>query len=129
MEGSVLSDEYLNDKDLSVLIDKLIELGAIEIRGYDFKTAQFTYNITPKCKELVPELFEEHFKFINEIAFKLWQKDHINITFDMDGVPMIMAKSIEYTRSIMNTLPDDERFFLENLIDKVEKDFKDSDII
>ena len=125
VEGIVLSDEYLNDNDLSILIDKLIELGAIEIRGYDSITAQFTYNITPKCQELVPELFEEHFKFINEIAFKLWQKDHIEITFDTDGVPMIMSKGIEYTRSIMNTLPDDERFFLENLIDKVEKDLKE----
>jgi predicted metalloprotease with PDZ domain len=124
-EGTVLSDEYLNDKDLSILIDKLIELGAIEIRGYDSITGQFTYNITPKCRELVPELFEEHFKFINEIAFKLWQKDHIDITFDIDGTPMVMLKGVEYTRSIMNTLPDDERFFLENLIDKVEKDLKE----
>jgi predicted metalloprotease with PDZ domain len=125
VEAIVLSDEYLNDNDLSILIDKLIELGAIEIRGYDSITGQFTYNITPKCKELVPELFEEHFKFINEIAFKLWQKDHIDITFDIDGTPMIMSKGVKYTRSIMNTLPDDERFFLENLIDKVEKDLKE----
>ena len=120
-----MSDEYLNDKDLSILIDKLIELGAIEIRGYDSITGQFTYNITPKCKELVPELFEEHFKFINEIAFKLWQKDHIDITFDIDGTPMIISRGVKYTRSIMNTLPDDERFFLENLVDKVEKDLKE----
>jgi hypothetical protein len=125
VEAIVLSDEYLNDNDLSILIDKLIELGAIEIRGYDSITGQFTYNITPKCKELVPELFEEHFKFINEIAFKLWQKDHINITFDIDGTPMIISKGVKYTRSIMNTLPDDERFFLENLVDKVEKDLKE----
>jgi hypothetical protein len=38
---------------------------------------------------------------------------------------MVMPKDIEHTRSIMYTLPDEERFFLENLINKYEKDMKE----
>jgi hypothetical protein len=38
---------------------------------------------------------------------------------------MVMPKNIEYTRSIMNDLPDEERFFLENLIQKYENDTKE----
>ena len=126
MEDTDLSDEeYVNEEDLSNIILQLIEMGALEIRGYDSISNQFTYNLTPKCQEIMPELFEEHFKMINELAFKLWSKDLIELTFDKDGVPMIMPKNIEYTRSVMYTLPEDERFFLENLLDKYEKDMKE----
>lgn len=126
MEGSVLSDEErLNQEDLSNIILQLIEMGALEVRGYDSISNQFIYNLTPKCQEIMPDLFEEHFKMINELAFKLWSKEIIDLTFDKEGIPMVMPKNIDYTRSIMNDLPDEERFFLENLIQKHENDTKE----
>lgn len=115
-------EEYLNQEDLSNIILQLIEMGALEVRGYDSISNQFIYNLTPKCQEIMPDLFEEHFKMINELAFRLWSKDIINLTFDKDGIPMVMPKDIEYTRSIMYTLPEEERFFLENLLEKREKE-------
>jgi hypothetical protein len=121
-----LSDEeYVNEEDLSNIILQLIEMGALEIRGYDSISNQFIYNLTPKCQEIMPDLFEEHFKMINELAFRLWSKDIIDLTFDKDGTPMVMPKDIEYTRSVMYTLPEEERFFLENLLQKREKDMKE----
>jgi hypothetical protein len=121
-----LSDEeYVNEEDLSNIILQLIEMGALEIRGYDSISNQFTYNLTPKCQEIMPELFEEHFKMINELAFKLWSKDLIELTFDKNGIPMVIPKNTEYTRSVMYTLPEDERFFLENLLEKHEKEMKE----
>jgi hypothetical protein len=126
MEGFVLSDEeYVSEEDLSNLILQLIEMGALEVRGYDSISNQFIYNLTPKCQEIMPDLFEEHFKMINELAFKLWSKDLIELTFDKNGIPMVMPKDTEYTRSVMYTLPEDERFFLENLLEKYEKDMKE----
>jgi hypothetical protein len=121
-----LSDEeYVNEEDLSNIILQLIEMGALEIRGYDSISNQFIYNLTPKCQEIMPDLFEEHFKMINELAFRLWSKDIIDLTFDKDGTPMVMPKDIEYTRSVMYTLPEEERFFLENLLEKHEKEMKE----
>jgi hypothetical protein len=121
-----LSDEeYVNEEDLSNIILQLIEMGALEIRGYDSISNQFIYNLTPKCQEIMPDLFEEHFKMVNELAFRLWSKDIIDLTFDKDGTPMVMPKDIEYTRSVMYTLPEEERFFLENLLQKREKDMKE----
>jgi len=121
-----LSDEeYVNEEDLSNIILQLIEMGALEIKGYDSISNQFIYNLTPKCQEIMPDLFEEHFKMINELAFRLWSKDIIDLTFDKDGTPMVMPKDIEYTRSVMYTLPEEERFFLENLLQKREKDMKE----
>ena len=118
-------EEYVNEEDLSNIILQLVEMGALEIRGYDSISNQFIYNLTPKCQEIMPDLFEEHFKMINELAFRLWSKDIIDLTFDKDGTPMVMPKDIEYTRSVMYTLPEEERFFLENLLQKREKDIKE----
>ncbi len=118
-------EEYVNEEDLSNIILQLIEMGALEIRGYDSISNQFIYNLTPKCQEIMPDLFEEHFKMVNELAFRLWSKDIIDLTFDKDGTPMVMPKDIEYTRSVMYTLPEEERFFLENLLQKREKDMKE----
>lgn len=118
-------EEYVSEEDLSNLILQLIEMEALEVRGYDSISDQFIYNLTPKCQEIMPDLFEEHFKMINELAFKLWSKEIIDLTFDKDGIPMVMPKNIEYTRSIMKDLPDEERFFLENLIQKYENDTKE----
>ena len=118
-------EEYVSEEDLSNLILQLIEMGALEVRGYDDISDQFIYNLTPKCQEIMPDLFEEHFKMINELAFKLWSKEIIDLTFDKDGIPMVMPKNIEYTKSIMKDLPDEERFFLENLIQKYENDTKE----
>jgi hypothetical protein len=38
---------------------------------------------------------------------------------------MAMPKDTEYTSSVIYTLPEDERFFLENLLDKYKKDMKE----
>jgi hypothetical protein len=107
--------DYNEDEDQD-LISKLIEMGALEITGYDSISDQFTYNITPKCEELMPELWEEHFKFVNELAFDMWSEGLIEMNFDKDGTPMVMLK--ESTVAIKNTLPDDKRFFIENMLNK-----------
>ena len=55
MEGFVLSDEeYVSEEDLSNLILQLIEMEALEVRGYDSISDQFIYNLTPKCQEIMP---------------------------------------------------------------------------
>lgn len=107
------------DDDYAELIGKLLELGALEITGFDSKTQQITYNLTPKCEEILPELFEEHFKFVNELAFKLWNDGLVEMAFDKDGTPMVMLTQEAVDKKDM--LPDDERFFIENLIEKDRK--------
>lgn len=104
------------EEERKALMDHLLEIGAIEITGYDSISDQFTYNITPACEYLVPDLWDEHFKTVNELAFSMWNKGLIEMNFDNDGVPMVMLK--EETVKIKDTLPDEERFFIENLLRK-----------
>ena len=97
-------------------IAKLLEIGAIEIAGFDSKTEEITYRITPKCLELMPELFYEHFAFINEMAFALWNKGYIEMKFDDNGAPLVMLKEIDYYNDVFPYIDDEERFFIENMM-------------
>lgn len=110
-------------------IERLVEMGIVEVVGYDAISDQFTYQITERGIKEFPELFQEHMSYINQVAFGLWQKDIIEMKFDTDGTPMVIPKDIEYTKAIMNSLEEDERFFLENLVYKYEQDQQDGGII
>jgi hypothetical protein len=94
------------EEEYNNLIAKLIEIGALEITGYDSISDQFTYNITPECEELLPELWEEHFKFVNQLAFEMWSDGLIEMSFDKNGTPMVMLKP--ETVAIKDALPDEE---------------------
>jgi len=113
--------EEEND-EVNQLIEYLIEAKALEINGYDSIGDQFTYKFTPKIKEIMPELFEEHFAFINQIAFDLWNKGIIEVKFDENKGPMVFLKDVDHTRSIAKELPEDERFFLENMLNQYDLD-------
>lgn len=103
-----------DDERIKMFIDFMVELGALEIVGYDQKSDSFTYSITPKMKELIPEFFEEHKKFINQIAFDLWNKGHVEIQFEESGPLVMLKENVDYP-SILDTLKEEERMFLENM--------------
>lgn len=116
---ALFNESYdIDDDDAKRLIEWLLELGALEVQGFDERTNDIKYTITEKCKEIMPELFNEHFKFINQLAFDMWKLDLIEMTFDMDGTPMVMLKP--ETVKIKDTLPDDQRVFVENMLNKYE---------
>jgi hypothetical protein len=104
-----------DEERIKMFIDFMIELGALEIVGYDQKSDSFTYSITPKMKDLIPEFFEEHKKFINQIAFDLWNKGHVEIKFEEDGPLVMLKEGVDY-KALLDTLKDEERMFLENML-------------
>ncbi|MFZ9242576.1 MAG: hypothetical protein ACO295_05130 [Sediminibacterium sp.] len=112
----MISEEYEDSEESRTdkVINFLLEKGAIELVGVD-KTGDFVYCLTPKCKEIFPELFEEHFSHVNEIAFQLWQKGLIEIRFEEEG-PLVMLKNVEETKKILDTVDPEERVFLENML-------------
>lgn len=109
----------ISNEEYESIVSKLIEMGVLEIVGYDTTSNQFMYNITPECEHLLPELWEEHFKFVNELAFQMWNEELIEMNFDKDGTPMVMLKP--ETVAIKDTLPDDKRVFIENMLKKYKE--------
>ena len=63
------------------IISMLILEGALEIGALDAETGEFLYTITPKMKEVMPELYEEHIRFINKDILNLWEKGFVDINF------------------------------------------------
>jgi predicted metalloprotease with PDZ domain len=117
--------EDFDKEDIDELIDQLLEMGVIKLHGFDKTSNDFTYILTPKAKELYPELFEEHFSFINQLAFDLWEKGYIEMKFEDRG-PLVMLKDLDYENEVFPHVTTDERFFIENML--YLDDYKD-DII
>jgi len=116
-----MTDNFDEEQRAKELIEMMLELGALEILGYDQKSESFTYSITPKMKELIPEFFEEHLKFINEIAFTLWNKGYVEIYFEENGPLVMLKESIDYP-SIMDSLEHEERLFIESMLSAYNDD-------
>lgn len=109
--------EYKDEEEsIDELIKFLIDAGALEVYGYDKRSDSITYRITPKLQEIMPDLYKEHYSYLNEIAFKLWQENLVDIRFTKDGTPTVsLLDNIDY-KSILDTLDEDSVYFIENLL-------------
>lgn len=73
----------MNNDDI---LGHLILSGAAEFAAIDSETGEMLYSFTPKLKEVMPELYEEHLKDINENIIRLWKMDFISIDFSGDSL-------------------------------------------
>jgi len=115
-KNNMINEDDYSEEEVSELITYLIEQGALEIHGYNKDVDSFTYRITPKMKEVMPEMFEEHFKFINELAFGLWNQGYIEIRFDEKGPVVLLIPGLDYDE-VISKVNEDEKIFLQNMID------------
>jgi hypothetical protein len=110
-------NEDISEQELSEVIEYLIEVGAMEIMGYDSISDQFTYKVTSKCKEIYPELYYAHYEAVGEMASQLWMQDVIDIVFtEGQTIIGVTPEQVEFIKENINTFTDDERFFLETLL-------------
>jgi hypothetical protein len=109
----MIDDEY--EESIDRIIAQFLEDGIIEIHGFDNISEQITYRLTAKAKQVLPELFEEHLAFVNQLAFDLWEKGYIEMKFELDGSPMVMLKDLNYEADVYPHINEEERFFIENM--------------
>jgi hypothetical protein len=115
-------NEDISEQELSEVIEYLIELGAMEIMGYDSVSDQFTYKVTSKCKEIYPELYYAHYEAVGEMASQLWMQDVIDIVFtEGQTIIGVTPEQVEFIKETINTFTDDERFFLEVLLNHYDQ--------
>jgi hypothetical protein len=77
-------------------IDYLLLNGGLEVVGLDSDSGEFLYAFTPKIKELMPELYEEHINDVNKNVLKLWEMGYLEIDFmQKDPVITLGAKSFD----------------------------------
>lgn len=108
-----------DDEAISKIVDNLILEGGIEFSGIDAETGEMLYMITPKIKELMPELYEEHINFINDELMILWEKGFIDIDFFSDD-PLIYISNKSYDQNEVMKLSREERWSLQELRKTIE---------
>lgn len=63
----------------SDIMEELILAGALQVAGIDSTTGDMLYQFTDKIKEIYPELYEEHTRYVNSELMRLWEKGFLNI--------------------------------------------------
>jgi hypothetical protein len=103
-----------SDEEISKMVDDLILTGGIEFAGIDGESGEMLYSITPKIRELMPDLYEEHVNFINDELMSLWQKGFVEIDFFSDD-PLIHISDKYYDQDEVMKLSKQERWSLSEL--------------
>lgn len=103
-----------DDEHISEIIDHLILEGGIEVAGVDPETGEMLYAFTPKVKEIMPELYDDHLNFVNAELMVLWEKGFVDINFLMDD-PLISLTEKSYMPEEVKKLSKQERWSLQEL--------------
>lgn len=112
-----MQDNEEFDEELTETIEHLLDVGALEILGYDSVSDSFTYKITEKCKEIYPELYHAHYEMVNEVAQDLWMRDIIDVIFTQgQTIVGLTPEQFKYVRENINTFEEEERLFLESIL-------------
>jgi hypothetical protein len=96
------------------LIESLILSGALEVAGIDDQTGEFLYNITPKLKNIMPDLYQDHIETVNKNMLILWEKGYLNIDF-MDDNPLVTIADKGLDLKEIKKLSQEELFALEEI--------------
>ena len=103
-----------DDEAISQIVDNLILEGGIEFAGIDSETGEMLYSLTPKIKDLMPDLYEEHINFVNNELMALWEKGFIDIDFLSDD-PLIYIGDKFYDNDEVMKLSREEQWSLKEL--------------
>jgi hypothetical protein len=62
-------------------LDYYIEIGVIEIAGID-EEGEFIFKVTPKAKDLAPELWDAHEQHVDEVLLGLFEEGLLNVSYN-----------------------------------------------
>ena len=63
------------------MIERLILEGGLEVAGIDSEDGSLLYSFTPKIKELMPELYDDHVNKVNSEILSLWERGYVDMDF------------------------------------------------
>lgn len=104
------------------LMEMLILTGAMEIAGLD-EQGNPLYVFTNKMKEVMPEIYEEHLKDINQKIMNLWDKGFVEVKFDDDGDFKVSITDDALDEEKLATLSKEDRWSVEEMkrITRIDK--------
>lgn len=98
----------------SDILDKLILDGAVEVAAIDSKTGQFMYVITPKMKDVFPEMYREYQESVHNDIMRLWENGFLSIDFTEEN-PMVFLTDKAYDEDEISSLSEQDFLALEEI--------------
>lgn len=69
------------ERDSNMDLSHYIEIGAVTIEGMD-EDGEIIFGINEKAKELAPELWQAHIKYVDESLLQLYQSGLLEVEYD-----------------------------------------------
>lgn len=95
------------------IIENLIVSGALEFAGIDEQTGEMLYSFSNKIKTVMPELYNEHLKNVNQEIMFFWELGYLDLNLFEDN-PMVSLTNKGLSQEGLESLtPDQKRSFNE----------------
>ena len=95
-------------------IEYLLLKGGLQVAGIDSKTGEFLYAFTPKIKEIMPELYDEHMNHVNNEIMGLWQKGFVDIDLMSDN-PIVTLTTKAFDPNEIAALSPSDQWSIEEI--------------
>lgn len=102
------------DEKEKEMVDKLILEGALEVAGVDSKTGELLYVFTPKLKEVMPELYDQHLNHVNSEIMRLWEKGFVDLDL-MSENPIVTLTEKSFDEKELAMLSKRDRWGVEEI--------------
>lgn len=96
-------------------IEDLILAGALEVAGVDENTGELLYNFTPKAKEVMPEMFNEHMERVHKTIMFFWEKGFVEIKNLTERKPVVYLTEKAFDEDALDNLEPEVRITLEEI--------------
>lgn len=104
------------NSDESEFFDSLLLCGAIEVVTINPVNGEFLYNITPKMKDIFPEIYYEHLNKIDSDIKALWELGFLDINiFEENPTVYLTQKALAIDQ--IEELPQD----LSETLDEIKR--------
>ena len=96
------------------IIERLILDGALEVAGIDSEDGSLLYSFTPKIKEVMPELYNDHINNVNSEILSLWERGYVDIDF-LSKDPLVALTEKSFDKLEISKLNKSEKWAIEEL--------------
>ena len=96
------------------MIERLILEGGLEVAGIDSEDGSLLYSFTPKIKELMPELYDDHVNKVNSEILSLWERGYVDMDF-LAKEPIVTLTNKSFDPIEMSKLRKQEVWAIEEL--------------
>lgn len=96
------------------IIEMLVLSGALQMAGVNEDTGEILYQFTPKLKEVMPDLYNEHLNYVNAEIMRLWEQGFVNVDLMSDN-PIVTLAAKALDQNEINKLSDSDKWAIEEI--------------